>query len=280
MKSQHSIQSLCAVLGVSSSGYYQWVKRRDHPGARHLEDRELAVEIRRIHVQSRQTYGSPRVQAVLRQRGRCHGRNRVARLMREHGLRGAMPRRWRVQTTDSRHDHPVAPNRLAEQPPPTARNRTWVGDITYIRTDEGWLYLAGIMDLYSRKIVGWSMEERMGAELTLAAWSMACRHRQPPQGLTAHSDRGVQYACEDYRQALVHAGALASMSRKGNCYDNAAMESFWNTLKNELVYRCHFRTRAEARQAIVDYIETFYNRHRLHSALGYKSPVDFENQNN
>lgn len=279
MKRVYSIQRMCEALEVSSSGYYQWVERRDHPGPRHLENQELAVEIRRIHIKSRQTYGSPRVHAELRQRGRCHGRNRVARLMRVHGLRGSMPRRWRVKTTDSRHDHPVAPNRLAEQPAPTDRNRTWVSDITYISTDEGWLYVAGIMDLYSRKIVGWSMEERIDAALTLAAWSMACCHRQPPQGLTAHSDRGVQYACEDYRQALARAGALASMSRKANCYDNAAMESFWSTLKNELVYRCHFRTRAEARQAIFDYIEIFYNRRRLHSALGYKSPVDFENQN-
>ncbi len=280
MKTEHSVQSLCETLVVSSSGYYQWRLRQAEPCRRKMEDRELKVQIARIHEQSRQTYGSPRVHLDLRQQGRRHGRKRVARLMRDHGWQGVVRRRWRVCTTDSNHDQPVAPNRLAERSAPTARDQVWVSDITYIPTDEGWLYVAGIMDLYSRRIVGWSMEEHMEATLTLSAWAMATRHRQPPPGLMAHSDRGVQYACRDYRQALAQSGALPSMSRKANCYDNANMESFWSTLKSELVYRTLFRTRAEARQAIFDYIETFYNRRRLHSALGYKSPVDFENQNN
>lgn len=280
MKTEHCVQSLCETLVVSSSGYYRWRLRQAEPCRRKMEDRELKVQIGRIHEQSRQTYGSPRVHLDLRREGRRHGRKRVARLMRDNGWQGIVRRRWRVCTTDSNHDQPVAPNRLAERSAPTARDQVWVSDITYIPTDEGWLYVAGIMDLYSRRIVGWSMEEHMEAALTLAAWAMASRHRQPPRGLLAHSDRGVQYACRDYRQALAQSGALASMSRKANCYDNATMESFWSTLKTELVYRGRFRTRSEARQAIFDYIETFYNRCRLHSSLGYKSPVDFENQNN
>jgi len=186
----------------------------------------------------------------------------------------------RVQTTDSNHDEPIAPNRLAEAPRATAPNQLWVADITYIETKEGWLYLAAILGLYSRKIVGWAMSERIDTVLVLKALAMALLHRCPPVKLLLHTDRGVQYASGDYRQALRNAGPVASMSRRGNCYDNAAMESFWATLKLELVYRCCFDTRAQARTQIFDYIETFYNRQRAHSALNYQSPVDFENQNN
>jgi len=280
MKDEHPILSLCLHLDVSPSGYYAWQKRRDYPGSRALQDRALVQEIEQIHSRSRQTYGSPRVVEELRKQGRRHGRNRIARLMQQEGLCGRQKRRYRVQTTNSNHDQPIAPNRLAEAPKATAPNQLWVADITYIETKENWLYLAAIMDLYSRKVVGWAMSERIDTVLVLKALSMALLHRRPPANLLFHSDRGVQYASGDYRQALSQAGLIASMSRSGNCYDNAAMESFWSTLKLELVYRQDFQTRAQARTQIFDYIESFYNRQRTHSALGYRSPVDFELQNN
>lgn len=280
MKDDHPILSLCLHLEVSPSGYYAWQKRRDYPGPRALQDRALVQEIEQIHSRSRQTYGSPRVVEELRKQGRRHGRNRIARLMQQEGLCGRQKRRYRVQTTDSNHDQPIAPNRLAEAPKATAPNQLWVADITYIETRENWLYLAAIMDLYSRKVVGWAMSERIDTVLVLKALGMALLHRSPPANLLFHSDRGVQYASGDYRQALTQAGLIASMSRSGNCYDNAAMESFWSTLKLELVYRQDFQTRAQARTQIFDYIESFYNRQRTHSALGYRSPVDFEIQNN
>jgi len=280
MKHAHSIVLLCQLLEVSPSGYYDWQKRRSAPGPRAQQNQELRQKIHAIHRRSRQTYGSPRVQAALRQDGGRHGRNRIARLMKEQGLCGRQKGRWRVRTTDSHHDHPIAPHRLAEAPAPTAPNQVWVGDITYLRTPEGWLYLAAILDLHSRKIVGWSLSPFIDTPLVLAALHMALT-RQPPTGpLLFHSDRGVQYASADYRHALAQAGLVPSMSRKGNCYDNAAMESFWSTLKIELVYRREFHSRQHARSEIFDYIETFYNRQRAHSALGYLSPLDFESQNN
>jgi putative transposase len=280
MKDDHPILSLCLHLEVSPSGYYAWQRRRECPSPRTLQDRALVREIDQIHTRSRQTYGSPRVVEELRQKGQRHGRNRIARLMKQEGLCGRQKRRYRVQTTDSNHDQPIAPNRLAEAPKATAPNQIWVADITYIETKENWLYLAAIMDLYSRKIVGWAMSERIDTVLVLKALAMALLHRSPPANLLFHSDRGVQYASGDYRHALNQAGLIASMSRSGNCYDNAAMESFWSTLKLELVYRHDFQTRAQARTQIFDYIESFYNRQRTHSALGYRSPVDFELQNN
>jgi putative transposase len=280
MKTDHRILTLCLHLEVSPSGYYAWQKRQVCPGVRAVEDSVLVQEIDRIHARSRQTYGSPRVEKELRKKGRCHGRNRIARLMKQEGLCGRQKGRYRVQTTDSNHDQPIAPNRLAEAPKATAPNQLWVADITYIETKEGWLYLAAILDLYSRKIVGWAMSERIDTVLILKALAMALLHRNPPANLLFHSDRGVQYASGEYRQALSQAGLIASMSRKGNCYDNAAMESFWSTLKLELVYRHWFGSRAQARTEIFDYIETFYNRQRSHSALDYHSPVDFELLNN
>jgi transposase InsO family protein len=280
MKDDHPILSLCLHLEVSPSGYYAWEKRRDCPGPRALQDRALVQEIDQIHARSRQTYGSPRVVEELRSKGQRHGRNRIARLMKQQGLIGRQNRRYRVQTTDSNHDQPIAPNHLAQAPKATAPNQLWVADLTYIETKEGWLYLAAIMDLYSRKIVGWAMSQRIDTVLVLKALAMALLHRHPPANLLFHSDRGVQYASGDYRRALRQAGLIASMSRSGNCYDNAAMESFWSTLKLELVYRCCFETRAQARTQIFDYIETFYNRQRRHSALGYASPCAFENQTN
>jgi len=280
MKAVYSVTSLCEALGVSPSGYYDWLGRQTQPSPRTAENAQLRQHIQQIHQASRQTYGSPRIRAELARQGHAHGRNRIARLMHLDGLVGRQQRRFRVLTTDSRHDQPVAPNRLAELAPPTGPDQVWVADITYIPTAEGWLYLAGLLDLYSRRIVGWAMGPDLDTLLVLRAWQMALAHRQPPQGLVFHSDRGVQYASQAYRQALVAAGALASMSRKACCYDNATMESFWSTLKLELVYRTEFSTRAQATQAIFDYIEAFYNRRRLHSALDYHSPVDFENQKN
>jgi transposase InsO family protein len=280
MKSEHPIRSLCAVLEVSCSGYYDWVERQTQPGPRAQENVQLAARIHQIHQASRQTYGSPRIQFELRQTGQVHGRNRIARLMRQQKLCGRVKGRFRVRTTDSNHDQPIAPNRLAQLPAPTAANQIWLGDITYIPTGEGWLYLAGVMDRYSRRIVGWAMDQTIDSRLVLAAWEMAQSQRQPAPELVFHSDRGSQYASADFRQALASSQTRASMSRQGNCYDNAAMEAFWSTLKMELVYRQSFATRRQARQAIFEYIEVFYNRQRLHSALGYASPSAFENQTN
>lgn len=280
MKNHYSILALCENLDVSPSGYYHWLKRSALPGLREREDQALSQKIQAIHQRSRQTYGSPRIAMELRKEGRCHGRNRVARLMKEQGLAGRQQARYRVQTTDSNHDEPIAPNRLAEAPKATAPNQIWVADITYIQTGQGWLYLAAVLDIYSRKIVGWAMSERIDTNLVLKALAMALLHRQAPKDLLFHSDRGVQYASADYRAALAQAGLVASMSRKGNCYDNAFIESFWSTLKLELVYRRDFAHHQEARSEIFDYIETFYNRQRAHTALGCLSPVDFELQNN
>jgi putative transposase len=280
MKNEYSILALCEHLEVSTSGYYDWHKRLDCPGPRARENLALAQEISQVHLRSRQTYGSPRVMQELRKKGRRHGRHRIARLMRQEGLCGRQKGRHRVQTTDSRHDQPIAPNRLAEAPKATAPNQLWVADITYIETLEGWLYLAGILGLYSRKIVGWAMSTRIDTSLVLKALDMALLHRRPPSNLLFHTDRGVQYASGDFRQALGQASLVASMSRKGNCYDNAFMESFWSTLKLELVYRGGFQSRAQARTQIFDYIEVFYNRQRSHSALDFQSPVDFETKNN
>jgi len=280
MKDEHAILAMCQQLKVSSSGYYDWLKRRDCPGPRAVQDQKLAGQIGAIFADSRQTYGSPRVQQVLGHQGCHHGRMRIARLMRTAGLCGRQKGRYRVQTTDSNHDHPIAPNLLAQAPKATAPNAIWVTDITYIQTGEGWLYLAAVLDLYSRKIVGWAMSHRIDTTLVLQALAMALRHRQPPAKLLCHSDRGVQYAAGDYRATLAKAGLIASMSRKGNCYDNATMESFWSTLKWELVYRWEFTNHQQARTAIFDYIERFYNPKRLHSALNFLSPVDFEAKNN
>lgn len=276
MKMDHPVRLLCLYLKASPSGFYDWERRQLSPCARTLQNQSLAREIDQIHTRSRQTYGAPRIEKELRKKGRCHGRSRIARLMKQQGLCGRQKARYRVQTTDSNHDQPVAPNRLAAAPKATAPNQLWVADITFIQTNEGWLYLAAILDLYSRKIVGWAMSQRIDTTLVLNALAMALLQRRPPAKLLFHTDRGVQYACGDYRQALKQAGLIASMSRKGNCYDNATMESFWATLKLELIYRRSFDTRAQARTQIFDYIETFYNRQRAHSALDYQSPVDFE----
>jgi putative transposase len=278
MKNEHPIKAMCEVLEVSRSGYYQWQGEQTSARARQTE--EIKVKIARVHEASRSTYGSPRVTVVLRAQGEQIGRNRVARLMKEAGLQGRQARRYRVRTTDSAHNDPIAPNLLAEAPAPTKPDEAWVTDITYVETAEGWLYLAGVLDLYSRRLIGWAMGSSLATELPLAALRMAIRRRRPGAGLLHHSDRGCQYASADYRSMLAEHGCLASMSRRGNCYDNATMEAFWSTLKQELIYRRRFATRAEATTAIFDYIESFYNRTRLHSALGFKSPLAYESNLN
>ena len=279
MKAQHSIRTLCQALAVSTSGYYAWLERRVAPAPRTRQNQQLSVMIQEEFKASRQTYGSPRICQALRQRGQVYGRNRIARLMRQQHLSGRPKKRYRVRTTDSRHDQPIAANGLAAMSAPQRINQAWVADITYIPTAEGWLYLAGVMDLYSRKIIGWSMSSTLDTSLVLASWEMAL-HRRPTGPLLFHSDRGCQYASAEFRQSLQQHGAVASMSRQGNCYDNAAMESFWSTLKQELIYRRQFATRAQARGEIFAFIEGFYNRTRLHSSLNYLSPVDFETKNN
>jgi putative transposase len=278
MSGEHPINASCAVFEVSRSGYYAWL---DRPGsARVTAEISLRAKFRVLHAASRGTYGSPRIKIDLDRAGESVGRHRIARLMRAAGLQGRTKRRFRVVTTDSRHSEPIAPNRLALTPEPTRPNQTWVSDITYVPTDEGWLYLAGVLDLFSRRLIGWAMGSSLETALPLAALLMAVRQRHPPPGLLHHSDRGIQYASGDYRACLKANRFIASMSRKANCYDNATMEAFWSTLKNELIHRRHFTTRAEATTAIFDYIETFYNRRRIHSSLGFQSPLDYESNLN
>ncbi len=273
-KADFPVAVMCRALKVSRSGYYDWAKR--DPSQRAQRDAELKAKVIDIHKASRGTYGSPRIHAELLEEGERVGRKRVARLMREEKLSGTPAKRF-VQTTDSKHDEPIAPNLLDRQFDVDEPNRVWAGDITYVRTWEGWLYLAVVIDLYSRKVVGWAAAEHMRTDLVLCALDTALGIRQPEPGLLHHSDRGSQYAATDYRQQLTEAGIVCSMSRKGNCWDNAVVESFFGTLKTELVYRQVFATKRRAKDAIADYIELFYNPHRRHSSLGYLSPVDFEN---
>jgi transposase InsO family protein len=235
----------------------------------------LRAAIQEAHIGSRRTYGSPRVHAAIKAKGVACCENTVAKIMRETGLRAKTKRRFRA-TTDSDHNLPVAPNRLDRSFVRQSPNEVWVSDITFIATDEGWLYLATAMDLYSRRIVGWAMGERMTSDLVISALQMAVVHRQPPRGLMHHSDRGCQYASAAFVQMLAAHGMVASMSRKGNAYDNAVMESFFGTLKRELVSFDKYATREQARKAIFEWIEVFYNRQRLHSSLSYRSPAEFE----
>ncbi len=272
-KANFPVRVLCQVLQISVSGYYAWCGRR--PSRRAKEDDVLRVHIRAAHKASRGRYGSPRVHRDLRAQDRRISRKRVARLMKLDGLIVRRRRRFRC-TTDSKHQNPVAPNLLNRQFTVDAPDRAWVGDITYIWTQEGWLYLAAILDLYSRKVVGWAMDTSLDRHLALDALNMAMDARRPPPGLIHHTDRGVQYACGEYQDALRKRGALCSMSRRGDCWDNAVAESFFATLKTELIYLTEFRTRADARAALVEYIEVFYNRQRRHSTLDYVSPTDFE----
>jgi transposase InsO family protein len=264
---------MCRVLHASKSGYFAWRDGRESP--RKAADQALTTQIAAIHERQRKVYGSPRIHQALRQQGTRVSRKRVERLMRAAGIRVTPPRRF-TTTTDSDHDDPIAENLLLQDFSATAPNQKWVTDITYIPTAEGWLYVAAIIDLFSRRVVGWAMSSTMATSLVLSALDMALGSRSPGKGLVHHSDRGSQYASAVYRQVLHHAGLTASMSRRGNCYDNAVIESFWHSLKVELVHRRSFATRIEAEQAIFEYIEVFYNRVRLHSSIGYVSPAAFE----
>jgi putative transposase len=272
-KATFPVRLLCRMLEVSRAGFYAWQARPPAPRAR--ADERLGLEIAAIHAESRQRYGSPRIHAELADRGCRTSRKRVARLMRTRGLAARRRRRFRV-TTHSRHPFPIAPNVLARQFERAGPDQAWVTDITYIPTGEGWLYLAVILDLCSRFAVGWAMSERITDTLTLDALGMALARRRPPQGLLHHSDRGSQYASSAYQRRLAHAGIVCSMSRRGDCWDNAVAESFFATLKVELVHAATWETRAAARVALFDYLEVFYNGQRRHSALGYLSPRAFE----
>ena len=267
--------NMCRVLGVSREAFYSWLKRPE--SNRSLENRRLLKKIIEIHRSNRQVYGSPRIYKTLKRTQFC-GKNRVARLMKIHGIRAKQKRKFRA-TTDSRHDFPVAKNVLNRLFIVDEPNKVWVGDITYIWTAEGWLYLAVIIDLYSRMVVGWAMDSRIDRQLTCKALQMAIAKRSPGKGWLHHSDRGSQYASEDYQSLLKTRDTTVSMSRKGNCWDNAVAESFFSALKKELVHHRRFQTRSQAKSEIFEYIEVFYNRQRLHSTLGYQSPVEFEDAN-
>jgi transposase InsO family protein len=279
MTQDHSIATLCAVLDVPRSGYHSWLIAS--PSERQQIDAALVVKIQSIHAQHKGRYGAPRIEHELRTSGHYHSRKRVARLMKEQGLRGRCSRRFVPQTTDSDHDEPIAPNRLAAEAAPQKPNQVWVSDLTYVATQEGWLYVAVILDLWSRRVIGWSTGPTLQSCLVLSALQMALRHRQPKAGLIHHSDRGVQYASAEHRAALKAASIEASMSRTANPYDNATMESFMATYKRECVELSGgYATRAEGTTDFFEYVESYYNRERIHSALGYKTPVDFENQLN
>ena len=277
MKGEHPVRLLCELLGVSPSGYYRWRQRR--PSKREQEDAALAARIAAAHRASRGTYGAPRILEDLREEGTRTSKRRCARLMRIQGLRGKKKNRRRPRTTDSHHAQPIAANVIAQRAAPSGPNQARLTDITYLKTGEGWLFLAAILDVWSRRVVGWACAPTLHASLALAALRDALRRRRPPKGLLHHSDRGCQYVDADYVAALAAAGAERSMSRAGNCYDNAAMESFWSTFKSDTgMDLFDHPTRRDAELAVFDYIETFYNPRRRHSSLGYLSPVAFENQ--
>jgi putative transposase len=272
MSGQYKVAWLCEALLVSRSGYYDWVERRRQPGPRQLENTSLRERIRHEFARSRQTYGSPRLARALGCPGR---RNRIARLMRLERIFARQRSKYRPRTTDSHHGGPIAPNRLrnltVRQP-----DHVWVTDATCILTGQGWLYLVAVLDVCTRRVIGWAMHQILDARLVIAALRMALLQRRPRGALIVHSDRGAQFASAAYRHVLAQHGLLASMSRKGNCYDNAFIESFWSSLKYEVVYHQRFASFAEARCALFNYIETFYNRTRLHSSLAYRSPIHFE----
>lgn len=267
---------MCDVLEVSPAGFYASQKRA--PCLRAIADERLMLNVRIAFARSRETYGAPRVQRELRDAGIRVGTKRVARLMRADGLMGRVPRRRRVATTDSQHPHPIAPNRLERQfdVHGVALNQVWVSDLTYIPTQEGWLYLATVLDLASRRCVGWAMADTLEAPLAVRALEMAIAARRPAPGLIHHSDRGSQYAGAAYQAVLARHRMVPSMSRKGDCWDNAVAESFFATLELELIFHHRWATRDEARRAIFRYIETWYNRERRHSTLGYVSPASYE----
>ena len=265
---------LCETLAVSTAGYYAW---RDRPASVQQQRRDgIVAAIRAIHAEVKARYGSPRVHAELAARGQDCCVNTVAKLMRNHDIRAKTARKFRCTTTDSNHDLPVAENLLDRQFDPSEANEVWVADITYIPTRAGWLYLAAVEDLYSRRVVGWSLSDRAESRLVVDALELAVQRRLPGEGLLTHSDRGSQYASDHYQRLLAKHGIACSMSRRGDCWDNAPMESFFASLKKELVHDADFVTRAQARAALVEYIEVFYNSKRRHSSLGYVSPAEYE----
>lgn len=264
---------MCQVLKVAHSGYYDWLKRPE--SLRVASNRTLDVEIRGIFAEHKQRYGTPRIADELKDRDIPCSKNRIARRMKQLGLRAIQAKKFKV-TTDSNHDKPVAPDLLGQDFTATRANEKWVSDITYIWTDKGWLYIAVVMDLYSRAVVGWAMDKRMTQQLVLDALTMALFRRGFPKGTIIHSDRGSQYCAETYQRLIKEKGLCCSMGRRANCYDNAAMESFFHTLKVEQVHRQRYRTRAAAKTTIFEYVEVYYNRMRKHSAIGHKIPMVFE----
>ena len=272
-RSTHGVQKMCLVIGASRSGYYRWKKQPQ--SNRQKDNDKILMEIRESHKNSRRAYGSPRITEDLQAKGTKCSENRVARLMKIHGIVGKATKKFKV-TTNSKHTLPVAENLLKQNFEAAKPNTVWISDITYVPTLEGWLYLAVILDLFSRQVVGWAMSDRLTSGFVVRALSQAIGRRHPASRCIFHSDRGIQYASTDFRDILRAYGFIQSMSRKGNCYDNAVAESFFHTLKTEHVYDYRYETRAEARQCIFEYIEMFYNRQRRHSALGYLSPVSFE----
>lgn len=266
---------MCSALGVNRSRYYDWVTSQKKPSARALENKELSEKIKMIFIENKCRYGSRRLRKALMNLGYQVSRRRVCKLMKSKGLHCKTKKKFK-HTTDSNHDLPIEPNRLNRNFSLDKPNKAYVGDITYIHTEEGWLYLAVVMDLFSRKVVGWSMSKRIKTALVNDALTMAIRQRKPPKGLISHTDRGSQYASKSHRKLLKFYGIKQSMSRKGNCWDNAVAESFFHTLKNELIYHENFQTREEAKQKIFHYIEIYYNRLRMHSANDYLSPVEYE----
>jgi transposase InsO family protein len=268
------VRSMCRVLEVSSAGYYAWFNRE--PSAADKRREELAGEIRTAHAAVKRRYGSPRMHAELQARGHACSRNTVAKIMKRLGIQAISHKKFRVTTTDSNHDFPVAANVVDRDFTASKPNEVWLSDMTYIPTGEGWLYLAAVEDMYSRRVVGWSMDTTMESRLVVDALEMAVQQRFPDAGLVAHSDRGSQYASEHYQRLLAKQGITCSMSRKGNCYDNAPMESFFATLKKELVHHETYATVSEAKASVFEFIEVFYNRQRRHSSLGNVSPAEFE----
>jgi transposase InsO family protein len=268
-RDRHRLERMCKVLKVSRSGYYAWKRRR--PSKRQRENMELLTNIQEIYKQRRSVYGSPRITNELNEQGIRCGKNRVARIMKANGIRAYVRKRFR-RTTESRHSYPASPNLLMNG---KKSDRIWVSDITYIYTREGWIYVSAVMDVRTRKIIGLSMKARLSQELTTDALIEAIKREQPEKGVIHHSDRGKQYASYVYKGLLNQYGLKSSMSRSGNCYDNAYIESFWSTLKKELVYGEKYRTRRDARLSIFEYIQVFYNRFRKHSALDYRSPEQF-----
>jgi len=275
-RTEFRVEEMCRVFEVSRSGYYRWIKRK--PSQRELENQRLDAQIGEIFAGSKGRYGSPKVTRELQDRGHRVGKHRVARRMHQAGLRSKIRRKYRV-TTDSKHAFPVSANLLERNFTAQAPNQTWVSDITYLATRTGWLYLTVIIDLFSRLVVGWALSSSLSHEMVIAALKRAIRRRRPAKGLIFHSDRGVQYACADFRKELAEHGFIQSMSRKADCWDNAVAESFFGIMKTELVYHEKYDGHEDTLHSVFEYIEAFYNQERRHSALEYFSPAEYEKQN-